>query len=348
MKKANKPQKKNVNVKSKAPTEKDYTNGIVDSLMNRQSNTQHNEFSDSTSMVQLNVMKEDIAPVITNEFKVSDEIDSILELIEDSPESNPENLDNQVNILKEAYFSVTNSEKAITAIFTAQHIKIGKLSIGIKRNVVAQGYRWEKWADKNLNFMGKRIRQNNMQLAQIPNVEQYLMFGKERLLHIWQVIKGIVKNDDLDPIGTFLQKHNIDFETALELPLAEFKSMVDTAVVIEKASSHELDLDRKSVRGLIEIGFKFTNADFQQFKSNDGSGGDPNVSLEKLLINKGLRDKVYDKHEKKKASFIRTTAQMKELVDHMIENKEFDEIDPNEITDLIKKLDDFRKKLIKQ
>jgi len=187
-----------------------------------------------------------------------------------------------------------------------------------------------------------------MQLAQIPNVEKYIFFGKERLLHTWQVTKPIMDQNDPDPIGTLLQKHDIDFEKATEIPLVEFKNMVDAAVIMEKTSRKNLDLDRESVRGLIEMGFKFTNTDYKEFKQIKEAKGDPNKLLDKLFINKGKREEVYEQLDKKKASFIRTTAQMKKLVDHMIENKKFENIDHNEITALIKKLEDFKEKVINQ
>lgn len=315
-------------------------------MSNSGGDIQGNQNFDSTSMVELTVMKESFDPLITNEVKILDEIDEILESIEDSPESDSENLDDQINVLKKVYINVTNAEKAITASLTAQHVKIGKLSLKIKKIVLSQDFNWEKWAKSNLKFMNKRTRQTYMQLAQIPNVEKYLMFGKERLLLIWREIKDIAKKDDPDPIGTFLKKHGVDFETAMEKPLVEFKNIVDTAVIIEKTAKKDLDLDRESVRGLIEIGFKFTNADFQQFVDIKEADGDPNKLLDKLFINKGRREDVYEQPDKKKASFIRTTAQMKRLVDDMIKNKKFEDIEPKEISDLIKKLKDFRKKLI--
>lgn len=342
-------QGKNINVKSTSPTEEDFTKQLVDGLMNSKDRTQQSELCDSTSMIQLAEVKESFDPLIKNEVKITDKIDQAIDSITKSQTVRSKNLDERINMIKEAHINVSNAEKAVTAGLNGLYVKIGKLLLDTKKIIALDpDEQWGPWSVKNLGFISKRTMQTYMQLAQIPNVEKYIFFGKERLLHTMQVTKGIVEKKDPDPIGTFLQKHEIDFETATDLPLVEFKNMVDTAVFMEKASRKKLNLDRQLVRGLIEMGFKFTNADLNEFKRIKKAEGDPNKDLTELLKNKGRREDVYDQVQKKRESFIRASTNMRNLVDEIIKEEEFDDIEIKKITDLIKKLEAFKDKVINQ
>lgn len=323
--------------------EQDFGTQVYESVMTQGESAPPTQGYDSTSMVELTVMKENVDLFFNPEQEISKDMIAFPNTIVEPQDLGSKNLKESINLLEQYYSSFSRSEKAINASITAHQVKLGKVLHIIKRKAKAEGREWKYVTKHFIPFINRRTRETYMQLAEIPMVEKYILFRKERILHIWQVIKDQSGEFDSDPIGRFLEKHGIDFETAIKEPLVEFKNMVDTAVVIEKASKKDLDLDRESVRGLIEMGFKFTNADFQQFKDSDD---DPNVSLEKLLTNKGRRDTVPEKQEKKKTSFNRASTEMNQLVDQIIKEKNFENIDPEKITDLIKKLEDFKTKLI--
>ena len=93
---------------------------------------------------------------------------------------------------------------------------------------------------------------------------------------------------------------------------------------------------------------QFTNADFQQLVDIEDAEGDPNKLLDKLLTEKGRREKVYDQAKRKRESFIRASANIGSLVDQIIKEKKFDDIEVDKITKLIKKLKAFKKEVISQ
>ena len=336
--------KNDPNIKSEPSKSENFSSKLYENLVNAKKQNQSSPLYDSTSLVELTVIKEKFDPLIKPDKVVSDKVDKFIQSIE-KQEIEPNGIEDSIQLLKDYYIELNNSEKALNSGLTGYMVKMGMLIIGIQKMAYALHYKWEDWADANLHFINKRTRQTYMKLAKIKNVEKYLMLRKERILHIDSVIKDIIEKDDADPIGTFFKQHNINFESAADKPFEEFKSTVDAAVVIEKAKKKGLGLNRQLVRGLIEIGFKFTNSDFNQLKEIKESGGEPDKSLEKLLMHKGKRSIESDGKDKKRENFIRASFQMKDLVDHMIENKNYDDIDPNDVGVLIEKLKRFQEEI---
>ncbi len=289
---------------------------------------------------------EDFVADLEKEVEVSNYKSQILQYAKESQLSEIKIRIQEIqDLLKDYYIEFNKHEKAINVNLAIRMLKMGKLLNSIKKLIYQLGdITWDAWVKRNLQFMNERTMQTYMQLARIKNVEKHLILGKERILHIDKVIKANIQ-DDCDPIATFLKRHKI---TANEdTPFEEFKNIIDTAIVIDKAQSKKINtkLDYEAVRVLIEIGFQFTNSEYSELKIVEDASGDPNKVLNSWVLSRG-KQKAEDK-KNKTPDFHLLGSRMKQTVDFLLKNKEIKDIEPKEVQEVIDLLEKLKEHLKK-
>ena len=298
--------------------------------------------TDTTSLLDLSFEIAKYKKDIFTDDEAEEQLDLFINDVLDREKRKEMDLEEKTRIIEAYCVAFNKKSNAINGNLTLQIIKIGKALMGLKQLVLSERKkRWEEWAKSNVKFLKDRNRQTYMQLAKIPGVERYAVFGKERLLHISGEISPA--EDDSDPIGSFLEKHEIPFDPEEETPYSDFKDRVDAAVIVEKAEKQGLELDPELVLELVRIRFKFNTADMGDLKRIEDSNGDPDEYLKKIVMNKGKRDILFEK-DKKEESFARYRARMTEAIDFIIKQDNVDKIEPVEIEDLIHKLQELLKK----
>ncbi|MBF0227426.1 MAG: hypothetical protein HQK76_18430 [Desulfobacterales bacterium] len=302
-----------------------------------------NQYKDSTSLIEITTLAKEYETEFLVDEALSERIDNIIN--NEIEDTDKEDLKDYVHIFQDFYKEFTKSDNAIGLNQTLNSIKIGKALHKMKKMTQKLNLKWIGWAQNNLNFINPRTMQMYMQLAQIPNVEQYAALKQDRILHINSVIKDIKAKDDDDPIGTFLKKHDIELGSNDDKPFDDLKNEVDTAVVIEKSEKKGLSLDRDSVRALIEMSYKFSVSDFIGLKEIQDAGGEPNKSLKKLILNKGKKADVFEKKEKIE-SFKKVKAKLQLTVEHLLKQQTVTDVELKDIEETMTVLQNLYERIL--
>ena len=246
-----------------------------------------------------------------------------------------------IGLVKKTYADF-NSFKHLCGKYDAEWaIHLGKTLRQMKVLAKKAGFMWEAWAAENLPFIGKRNRSNFMNLARRVDCHPYTFLGVDRLSVLCAATS---ESKDADPIGSFLQKHSIEFDPASEFNLDDFKIQVDTALNRERLLKNGIDVDISQVKALTISGKKFEKSFIRKMKDINESGGDLSVFLEKVTMTGGV-EPLEDEGEKHLQDFGTLSARLIATIDYLVtENTdEIDKIDPETFLRLIKKLSTLQK-----
>jgi len=166
-------------------------------------------------------------------------------------------------------------------------IRLGKIVNELKKQVRRSGIQWSTWATENLPFMSTRTRQNYQLLAARTDCHRFKQLGMERLLVLCSVTDEQVGKVE-DPIGLFLQQHNIQFNPTEEFDLVEFTRQVDAAVNMQKLLDKGLNnADPELVREATLKNGRFEQSLVEDLNTLNRCGGDINARLRELTLSQG-------------------------------------------------------------
>ncbi len=216
-------------------------------------------------------------------------------------------------------------------------IRIGGIVNELKRQVRRSGTQWGHWAARNLPFIGKRNRQNYQLLATRQDCHRFKELGIERLLVLCSVTDEQVGKVE-DPIGVFLEQHNIQPNPAEEFDLVEFTRQVDAAVNMQKLLDKGIDnANPDLVRAVTLNEGKFEQALVEELQTLNRCGGDINTRLRELSIPSGRSTETTV--SKKTRDFNTFSVRLTNTVDYIINHDdEIDRIETQVLRDLITKL----------
>ena len=84
-----------------------------------------------------------------------------------------------------------------------------------KKLLHMKGRQWISHYIQTYGQKSLRSAQDYMALARIPNIINYAVFGKDRLMGVLRAIKFLEINSD-DPIATLFQQCNISFDQQVQ------------------------------------------------------------------------------------------------------------------------------------
>lgn len=112
---------------------------------------------------------------------------------------------------------------------------------------------WVRWANKTFPSLSKTARENRMNIANLPGVENHFALGVERLAEFARRYNRMTEEEQKrfegDPIKKILLKHNVNTSVSLE----ENRSKIDAILL-------HYDLTAKKIIVSLEILEKFLNA----------------------------------------------------------------------------------------
>jgi len=159
----------------------------------------------------------------------------------------------------------------------------------------------------------------------------------ERLLVLCSVTGERVGKVE-DPIGLFLQQHNIQFNPTEEFDLVEFTRQVDAAVNMQKLLDKGLNnADPDLVRAATLKEGKFEQSLVHELNTLNRCGGDINARLRELSLPESNRRETGI--SRKTRDFNTFSARLVDTVDYIIKHDdEIDRIETQILRDLIAKL----------
>jgi len=185
---------------------------------------------------------------------------------------------------------------------TKYRIRQGSQFIILKILVKNSGQLWEAWFRENFKeVITIRLAQLCMQLARIPNIIRYSVFGMPRLL---EIIRAIDQNDSDDPVGNFLRMHSILFDPEIEpdiegdkIEVDKVKIQIDVILAFRKIEEAGLNsINERTVKTLVTTvnNFRLTKQLLKRLGDIQEDGGNPNEYLHTLSLNGGLEPHTYN------------------------------------------------------
>ncbi len=307
-----------------------------------------NQDFDTSSVVEVSGLITQDEGDLLNDVQLYEEVKGFIdEDAEDTSKTKEERIEQGLDILERFYAQQNISWNAITGSFTDYAIKTGIVLVYLKKLVKESNEKWNSWAEENIPFISQRTRQELMQLAGRPDCYPWMHLGKDRLIHLVSATKN---SEGEDPIGNFLEEHNIvasedDESLNPEESLKEFKNKIDTALMVARAKKIDVDVEFEKVKALVDIGYKITNNDLRELSNIKNAGGDPNEHLDRIYMNRGKAPDIFDP-EKQIKSLNSQISKFKNIFDYIIKNEDsFDDIDHDELEALEEVLTEIRSKI---
>jgi len=247
-------------------------------------------------------------------------------------ESKEEKLEAGHDLLRRFFSQHNRSWSAVLGTFAGYAVDIGRILHELKALVKAcSDQKWESLAAANLAFMKPRTRQAFMQLATVAGIDDYLHFGKERLLLLASATKRYTSDD---PIGDFLKAHDLNFDPEAEIDLDAYKEAVDIALDHDRLKNAGIVVEKDSIRKYKMDGKKINESLIGVLKTVQRSKGDPN---------KPLTDPVPDDDdesgEKRVQSFKKLAVSLLGTIAWIVGHPDyFDQVDSDKIDELEVKL----------
>jgi hypothetical protein len=223
-----------------------------------------------------------------------------------------------------------------TAKETAERgIEIGTVLNELKPLVKKPGVLWEVWAEENLPFIGRRNREKFMLLAKRKDCHRYTVLGADRLEMLSSATKDL---EGEDPIGSLLTKYNIAFDETSDINLAEFKTLVDSAINNEKLVKYGIQADLGLIKDLTREGVAFDKSFIKKVTEIKESEGNPEIYLKALSI-KGGQGEIESGIEERIKDFNTLANRLIRVVDYILKNPdEVSKIDRDSFLTLFHKL----------
>jgi len=228
-----------------------------------------------------------------------------------------------VDLLSGFFAQYNRSWHGVEGTFTNYAISLGRVLIHLKALVKRHGGQWGEWATRNITFMSERTRETYMKLAGREDAHPYAYLGKERLLLLIAATKG-AEGDD--PIGQFLNDSGIHLDVERENSLEQFKVEIDAALASARARKQGVEISVPRSKELLEHNVNVDGRLFRELGIIQKSGGNPDVYLNELLLNRGSRP-AEDEPRRRIDSLEKLVAQLSTTIDDVIADEN--------ITDLI-------------
>jgi hypothetical protein len=236
------------------------------------------------------------------------------------PDLNPQDVIAEgIELLKVQYADFNS----ITHIFgyrsAEMAIHLGKILNKLKSVARKTGEGWGEWAVKQLPFIKSRTREKFMNLAKRRDCHKYVVLGTERLDILCSATKEF--QDEADPIGTFMVKHNVTFDPTTEFVLEEFAKQIDIAIDCERVESKGFTIPRDKIATLRQLGREVDQALIKSLTVAQQSGGNPEAVVDRLILNGGkeLQDST---PEQRLADFNTSASRMLKTLDYIIKNQD--------------------------
>ena len=256
-------------------------------------------------------------------------------------------VDASIPMLKKMHEKTLFEESAAKGYSADRFIMIGEALIQIKKKVARKHGSFKVWASKNLDFMGKRLIQQAIQLAKVNCITEYTHLGKKRLVGLVSASKDF---DEHDPIGAFLEVYHIPFNPTVEQETKEYLEEVDKACAhhrfckdLAKAELPTRDVSFDLFKRLVAAKGKPGAKLIQEVKLAHENGQPVGEYLESLIRGKGAYDEAA-KSATKAESFKDGVKGLKEKAKWASEN--FVEVKDTIDDDLVADLDLLKAKLV--
>ena len=240
------------------------------------------------------------------------------DILSDESLTNAEKLTAGLDLLERSFVQSNKAWNGVEGVFTDYAIEQGKTLHILKKLVKKDGGKWGVWAAENIKCMSERTRQDYMLLAEREDAHPYSWAGKQRLLLLISATKNMEGDD---PIGDLLREYGIEIEVEGEMLLSEFKAQVDAALATSKVRKAGVNVDFEKMKGVIEVGVKTDNQFIKNLDNIQKSGGDPNNHLERLHMNQGQEENIFEP-ENRYESFVKLAAKMKSTITAMLRHAE--------------------------
>ena len=190
-------------------------------------------------------------------------------------------IDMLVDLIKRYGGKINIADSISRGHTTKYKIRLGMLFNHLKVLVMSFAFEWTAWF--NLKFDKRQFRsiQIYMQLAKVPNIIRYAVFGIERLLEIYRQLDDFTGDD---PFGDFLAKHGIDFDPRAEFDPVEMKLKTDIAIGMKKLSNAGLEeIPQEKIEALVRQGREIETKHIDYLKAIQEAKGDIKLHMDKIL-----------------------------------------------------------------
>jgi hypothetical protein len=253
--------------------------------------------SDSTSVIDIQVLASDYVGELLGDPDLHDELlEYTDQTLSDETRGDTQKLEEGKSKLHRFVIQHDKAWNGVQATFTGYAINIGKALNVMKELCKRVPLPWEEWVDTHITFLKTRARQEYMLLAGRTDAHAYAWIDKQKLMLLIHATK---KYDGENPIGTFMAKHEITVDESGEGSYLEFKTLVDTALAMEKIEKLKLTtVDRAKVHALVQLGVKVEGELLHDLKIIQESGGEVNAYLDNLHRSGGKSDKAFEPQRK--------------------------------------------------
>jgi hypothetical protein len=229
-------------------------------------------FSDSTSVNDIQFLVSEQEPALLGDPALHAELLEYTDhALLDETRGDTEKLEEGKSKLHRFIIQHDKAWNGVQATFTGYAIDIGKALNVMKGLCQKSASPWEEWVNTHITFLKTRARQEYMLLASRTDAHAYAWIDKQKLMLL---INATKKYDGENPIGTFMAKHGITVDESREGSYLQFKTLVDTALAMEKIEKLKLTtVDRAKVHALVQLGVKVEGGLLHDLKIIQASGG---------------------------------------------------------------------------
>lgn len=225
--------------------------------------------------------------------------------------------------LYKVYSAKINRSEAINSgIATKYGIRNGML-LNIEKNLLrVEGKQWISHYTETYGQKSLRTAQDYMALGKIPNIINYAVLGKERLMGALRAIKALDINSD-DPMNALFQKCEVPFNpdgSPVDEAMTDMKRAIDKTVAISKMKKAEekngvqLEVNFDLINRLIDEGVCITGQFINDLFKIKSEGKDVNSHLESLCNGTGNGDELLP-HIKKTEALPKLVEGLKDTVE---------------------------------
>jgi hypothetical protein len=215
---------------------------------------------------------------------------------------------------------VNFTENKAGGIITHYRIWLGML-LNIQKEIVMKTDRkWIPWFNQNYNPSLLRSAEDYMNLARIPGIIKYSVFGKERLLDIARVIG---KSDSSDPVNDFLEKNNIVFNPLLETDNDWWKRETDIAINHQRLIDAGLDqIPKDKVASFVQKGKEIKPSHIKVLKEVKSLNGNVIECMDQIIASNGKLEPIITP-QRKAEGFLNKTQNFIKTVESAIQDSEY-------------------------
>jgi len=246
--------------------------------------------------------------------------------------------------------SIETANNRVAADYAVRNgINLNLLKIKVKEN----GENWQDFVKGNVVGMSQRTIDKHRKISKIPGVKDHLELGIERLYLLAGAVNG---NQSEDPISELFSKHNLEFNTIVEMDFDDFKQKIDAIVIRENLAKANIKIPAETASKIAKQGLPITSETLQKAKDVEAAGGQAKMYFENMLAdatkgNTTPGDKGTKTNPPKKvSSFNKAAVQLQQVINEAVKTSDevvLKDIDASMIDPLIKNLASLKAHLIK-